>query len=264
MSAHRPLLISVMQFEDDLASGKRTVFDVIALARRFSVDGIELRRETWPNLDEEVAAARLQLADLGLMVTYATHAVLFAQDADGLRTLRNDIDTAQALGAPQLRVFSGPIPDVEDDTRWAVAREHIDYAAERDVVIALENYARTPGGKLAEIRGILDRLQTPTLMTNVDIGNYWLHGEDVPTAIRIIGDRAVSVHLKDQMAEPGQPPVLLGEGVLPLDAIFVELDRLPQRLFYCFEFRGGVDPEGHIQAAIAYMAQRRSMNGHTR
>lgn len=256
MIAHRPLLISVMQFEDDLISGRRTVFDVIALARRIGVDGVELRRETWANLEAEVDAARRRLTDLDLLVTYATHATLFAGEAEALQAVRDDIDMAQRLQSPQLRIFSGPIPESDDDARWDLARDIIDYAAERDVIIALENYARTPGGTVAEIRSVLDRLQTPALMTNIDIGNYWLHREDVPAAIQTVGNRAVSVHLKDQMAEPGQPPVSLGEGVLPLDDIFAELAALPQPLIYCFEFRGGADPERRIEAAVAYMRQR--------
>ncbi|MEZ4633922.1 MAG: sugar phosphate isomerase/epimerase family protein [Caldilineaceae bacterium] len=199
----RPLLISVMQFEDDLKSGKRTVFDVIEAARRLGADGVELRRETWPAWEEELPAARQRIEDLGLQVTYATHATLFSDDAEGLQTLREDIDAAAALGSPIIRFFPGQLPEADDDASGAVGRELVDYAEDHGVVIALENYARTPGGTLAEIQAVLDRLQTSALMTNIDIGNYWLHNQDTVDAVHAVGDRAVSAHIKDQPADKG-------------------------------------------------------------
>jgi sugar phosphate isomerase/epimerase len=253
----RPILISVMQYEDALKAGARTVFDVIDVAQRLGADGVELRRETWPRLDEELESARNRIEEAGLLVTYATHATLFNQAADALQTLREDIDTAERLGSPQLRIFSGHIPAADEDARWQVARETVDYAADRGVIIALENYARTPGGKLFEIQSILDRLDSPALMTNIDIGNYWLHNEEIPAAIRTLGERAVSAHIKDQTSNPADPPTVLGEGVLPLDAILDELDRLPQRIIYCFEFRGGDDPEGRIAHSLNFLKRRR-------
>ncbi len=256
MSADRPILISVMQFEEELNSGRRTVFDVIETAHRLGADGVELRRETWPRLEEELAAARQRIKERGLLATYATHATLFARRGDELQTLREDIDTAQTLGASQLRVFSGQIPEADDDAAWDVAHDTLDYAEERTVVIALENYARTPGNRLAQIQQVLARLQAPALRTNIDIGNYWRNGEDVVAAIRTVGDRAISAHIKDQTADPADPPTVLGAGVMPLDAILDELDRLPQRILYCFEFRGGDDPEGRIEQSLAYMRQR--------
>ncbi len=256
MTPKRPIIISVMQFEDDLKSGRRTVFDVIDTAQRLGADGVELRRETWPAWEEELAAARQRVEAHGLLVTYATMATLFSADADGLQALHDDIDAANALGAPQIRFFPGQVPAADDDARWQVARGVVDYAEERDVIIALENYARTPGGTLAEIETALDRLQSPALRTNIDIGNYWLHGQDVPAAIRAVGGRAVSAHIKDQSANRADPPAMLGEGVLPLSEIFAELDALPQPLVYCFEFRGGDNPEDRIERALAFMQHR--------
>jgi sugar phosphate isomerase/epimerase len=256
VNLQRPILISVMQFEDALKAGTQTVFDVIDMAQRLGADGVELRRETWPRLDEELVEARHRIEEAGLLVTYATHATLFNDEAGPLQTLREDIDTAEMLGSPQLRIFSGHIPAADDDASWQVARESVDYAADRGIIIALENYARMPGGKLAEIKSILDRIHSPALMTNIDIGNYWLHNQDIPTAIRTVGERAISAHIKDQTGDPADPPTVPGEGVMPLDEILDELDRLPQRIIYCFEFRGGDDPEGRIAHSLQFLKRR--------
>lgn len=253
MSTKRPLLISVMQFEDGLKSGEMDVFDVIQLADDLGVDGVELRRETWPNLDDEIDHARQRIEELDLLVTYATHATLFAADGEGQSALRSDIESAYRLGASQVRFFPGQLPDPTHDAAWAVAREVVDYAGERNLIIALENYVGMPGGTLDEIEQSLGRLESRHLRTNLDIGNYWGRDQDVVAAIDALGDKIVSVHLKDRSGVSGEPPLPLGEGVMPLGSIFAALSALPQRVICCFEFRGGEDPEAAIGTSLDYL-----------
>lgn len=252
-SPHRPLLISVAQYEDELKAGDCTVFDVIEAAHRLGADGVELRRETWKNWQDELEKARAYGKERGLLVTYATHVTLFSEDASGQEALRGDIDAASTLGSPILRIFQGPAPASDDDPQWDAARAMIDYAATKNVTIALENYVGMPGGTLAEIARVLRLIDTPALGTNIDIGNYHARNEDIVNAIRTVGSRAVSSHIKDKTDDPNEPPTYLGAGVLPLPAIFAELDKLPQPIICCFEFRGGGDPEGRIEKSLAFM-----------
>ena len=260
MDHHRPVLISVMQYEDELNAGTLATRDVIAAAARLGADGIEIRPEFWRDKPQELPEARDLIATLGLLVTNATRNTLFTAEPDGAARLREDIDDTRTLGAAQLRVFSGPIPADDDATGWAAGQAIIDYAASQGIILALENYAWTPGGRLAEIARILDRLPSPALATNIDIGNYTRHGDDVPTAIRTLGSRAISAHLKDQDGPPDFGSHPLGGGTLPLGAIMAELEALPQRLIYCFEFRGGGDPDARIATSLAYLRERRWAN----
>ncbi len=257
MEGRRPILISVMQWEDELRAGALATRDVIAAAARLGVDGVEVRPEFWRDKGRELPEARDLLATHGLLVTNATRNTLFGAAPDGAAALREDIDDTRALGAAQLRAFPGQHPAADDDAGWAAGRALVDYAAARGIVLALENYAWTPGGRLAEIAAVLDRYPSPALATNIDIGNYTRHGDDVPTAIRTLGARAISAHLKDQDGPPDFESQPLGDGALPLGAIMAELERLPQRLIYCFEFRGGGDPEGRIVGSLAYLRERR-------
>ncbi len=254
MSAERPVLISVMQYQDELASGTVGALDLIEAARRFGVAGVELRPEAWRDQDHELPAARALAERLGLLLTYATTTTLFG-DAGG-EALRRDIADTRALGASQLRVFPGPVPADDDAGDWVAAERAVGHAAAHGVTLALENYSGTPGGRVAEIARVLARIQSPALATNIDPGNYARHGEDIVAAIRAVGGRAVSAHLKDQGADPAEPPTALGEGVLPLRDILAALDHLPQRLLYCFEFRGGGDPEGRIARSLAWLRGR--------
>jgi len=256
MAGRRPVLISVMQYENELNAGTMATRDVVAVAARLGVDGVEVRPEFWRDKARELPEVRDLLAAHGLVVTNATRNTLFDAASEGA-ALREDIDDTVALGAGQLRVFPGPLPAGDDEAGWAAGRAIVGYAAARGVVLALENFSGSPGGRLAEIAAVLDRYPVPALATNIDIGNYTRHGDDVPTAIRVLGARAISAHLKDQGGPPDFESQPLGDGALPLGAIMAELERLPQRLIYCFEFRGGGDPEGRIVSSLAYLREGR-------
>src|SRR5690606_1100780 len=107
-------------------------------------------------------------------------------------------------------------------------------------------------GTLDEIAHILDHLASPALKTNIDIGNYPRHNQDVVEAIQTIGDRAIYVHVKDVDVPPNAAHIALGAGTLPLIDIFAALDQLPQRLLLCFEFAGEQDADGRIRQALQF------------
>lgn len=252
----RPILISVAQYQHELSAGVVDVLDVIEAARRFGVDGVELRPEAWRDRERELPAALDRLAEFGLLVSYATMQTLFPTNRADAQPLDEDIEVARQLGSRQLRVFPGPVPGDDDRRGWEIGTAAVEDAASRGITIAIENYSGTPGGRISEIERLLDRIPSPALATNIDIGNYARNGEDVPTAIRAVGSRAVSAHLKDQGGTADDRPTYLGGGSLPLPAILDELDRLPQPVLYCFEFPGGGDPERRIEESLAYLRKR--------
>jgi len=254
MSEDRPILISVIQYQDQLTAGTSSATAIVDAAHRLGADGAEFRPQFWQDKGRELPAARERAAQYGLLLTYATMGTLFSAEPGAADALRQDIDDTRALGSPQLRVFPGPLPADDDTAGWAMGQEIVRYAAGRGVTIALENYARTPGGTLAEIVRALDHI--PELSTNIDIGNYPRHGQDVPAAIRAVGSRATSAHLKDQGGPPEQESTYLGGGSLPLPAILDALDALPQRIIYCFEFGGGANPDDRVARSIDYLHAR--------
>ena len=146
--SRRPVLVSVMQYEDELKAGTVATRDVIAVAARLGADGIEIRPEFWRDKAAELPEARDLVAAHGLQVTYATRTTLFSAEPDGAARLRDDIDDTRAIGASQLRVFSGPIPADDDSAGWAAGREMADYAAERGLLRGREK-AASPAGSAA-------------------------------------------------------------------------------------------------------------------
>src|SRR5690349_2239536 len=69
---HRPVFMSVVQYQDRLANGSMSIFEIIQKARDLGVDGIELRRDRWKKYEEELPEAKALIKKLGLMVTFAT------------------------------------------------------------------------------------------------------------------------------------------------------------------------------------------------
>jgi sugar phosphate isomerase/epimerase len=250
MTPDRPILISVVQYQSQLEAGTMTIADMVNKAHEFGVDGVELRREVWPAYKSELATVSEQIEALGLLVTFATFSTLFNEDEAAHRLLLEDIETAAALGSPLLRVFPGQTAAEDDGAGWAKAKEAVSHAAAQGIQLALENFARTPGGTLAEVAHILQRIDAPALRANIDLGNYSNHHENVLDAIEQIGEKAIYVHVKDAGSPPAAP-VALGEGVLPLAQIFAAIDQLPQRILLCFEFPGGDDPDQRIKNALA-------------
>jgi sugar phosphate isomerase/epimerase len=253
--SERPIYISVSQYMDELAAGTMKAADVVEKARALGADGVELRREPWPDHKRELSATRQHAELLGLGITFATHNLLFSPDEEAHQLLLDDVGTAATLGSPLLRIFPGQTPPEEDRPGWAGAVEAVEHAASCGIAIALENYVGMPGGTLAEIVHILDRIQSPALKTNIDIGNYVARGQDVIEAIHTVGHRAAYAHLKDRPADPAGPHTYLGDGEMALQPILTELEELPQEMIYCFEFPGGGDPEGRIKKSLAYLGR---------
>ena len=251
VTADRPVLISVIQYQEQITAGAMSITDLFDAAYRLGADGVELRPQFWKEKARELPAARERAAQHGLLVTYATMGRLFDTDP---ASLRQDIDDARSLGSPILRVFPGPVPADDDTAGWEVGQVIARYAETQGITLALENFVGTPGGTLDEIERGLAHI--PALMTNIDIGNYPRHNQDVPAAIRAIGNRAISAHLKDADDDPANGTTYLGGALLPLPAILDALDRLPQRILLIFEFGGGDDPDDRIRRSIAYLRAR--------
>jgi sugar phosphate isomerase/epimerase len=254
MASFQPVVISTVQYHDPLTAQQMTQAEVITIARELGADGVELRADYWQDKERELPAARDLVQQLGLVVTYATAATLFGPDGDEQQRRRQHVDDAAALGSPLLRVFQGAAPSADDQTGWNRAREVVRYATDRSVRLVVENFAREPGCRVAEIRATLDRFDSPFLGTNVDLGNYAANGQDLVAAVRTLGPRIMYTHLRDHADPPsGANATYLGGGSLPLRDALTEFARLPQPIIYCFEFPGGDDPAIRIQKSLAYL-----------
>lgn len=99
MKQRRPVLIAVMQYEDERQAGARATRGMIAAAARLGADGVETRPEFWRDKARELPVARDLLAGHRLRVPNAARNTLFSTEPAGAARLREDIDDTLALGA---------------------------------------------------------------------------------------------------------------------------------------------------------------------
>lgn len=123
-----------------------------------------------------------------------------------LAMTREWIDHAAALGAPVIRIFAGKVPDGETvDTaieRCAAGiNTSLDYAAEKGVLLALENH----GGITAEPEQMLRIIEavkpSPWFGVNFDSGNF--RTADPYAALEQIAPYAVNAQIKVAMHPNG-------------------------------------------------------------
>ena len=116
-----------------------------------------------------------------------------------LQMTRQWIDYAATMGAPVIRIFAGQVPKGETeavalDRCVAGINQSVAYAAERGVVLALENHGgitATPEQLLAIVERVDD---SPWFGVNFDSGNF--HTADPYASLEMIAPYAVNAQIK--------------------------------------------------------------------
>lgn len=254
----RDIFISSVQFEAELKSGAVSVLDLAPIAARLGVQGVEYREVYWKDKAAELPAARDQLANLGLKVTYATFTTLYNRDPARQQQLMQDLEDARALGSPLMRVFRGEHPGEgpESMPTIAAAQATIDRAGSYGMKLALENYRAAPGNRLLDVQETLQRHNSPHMGANLDTSNYTLNDQDIVEAIHSLAPWIMYCHLKDARQTPaGLKETYMGNGFLPIPEIIAALDATGRDFPLCFEFRGEGDTEGSILKSLEYLAR---------
>lgn len=162
---------------------------------------------------------------------------------------RNWIDLSVDLGAPSLRVFAGAVPKGVPQSRgrrWVAEclSEVVEYAADRGVVLALENH----GGVVAEPDGLLDilaRVRSDWLGVKLDTGNF--NTADPYADLARCAPYAVSTHIKTEIRRNG---VLEPADIGRLADILKEAG---YRGFMNLEYEAAEDATTAVPKAIAEM-----------
>ena len=125
-----------------------------------------------------------------------------------LQMTRQWIDYAATMGAPVIRIFAGQVPKGETeavalDRCVAGINQSVAYAAERGVVLALENHGgitATPEQLLAIVERVDD---SPWFGVNFDSGNF--RTDDPYRDLEQIAPYAVNAQVKVAVAPNGGP-----------------------------------------------------------
>jgi len=220
-------------------------FAIIAAAGFAKVDLLE--RVPHLSLDpDEVDPAKvkaaadahgLQIANLGTYVggDFASDDPVM-QEAD-LRRLFRAIDLAVFFGARSIRVRAGDDdPDhVERIVPWF--KRGAAYAAKNGVFMGIENHGGGISGSPEVCRDLFERVGSPYFGVLYEPCNLMAVGVDYRSALAIMHDHVVHVHLKDGKATPeGFKRTMLGEGEIDFVWIVEQLDALGYDGDYALEY----------------------------
>lgn len=204
-------------YMDDLCVTKTmTLFDWIDLAATLGVDGVEMYPGFFESFEPDyLAKLKQHLAAKGLQAPMMCASPDFTIPDAALRDAEIEkekgiIDVTAALGGGFCRVLSGQRrEDVSraDGVRWTVESitSLLDYAAERGIVLTMENhykdgYWRYPefAQKLDVFLEIIEQIDSPHFGVNYDPSNAIIGGEDPLVVLEAVKHRVVSMHASDR------------------------------------------------------------------
>ena len=236
-----------MKFAFSTVSCPAWDFDtIVARAREYGYHGVEIRGF----LNEPAGTtADLFAADLdelrgtfdaaGVKVACLASSIAMEQphgawqvwrrSANGRRAteLRTYINAAARLGCAVVKIFDTQVrPGQTRDTAGVALGDWLlplaDYAADRDVVIAIENALSFRASK--EMWSILDRLQHPSIACCWDVFNAALIGESPYFSVPVLNSKIAYTQVKDaRLGALGATLCKLGEGDVPVEKFVTRL-----------------------------------------
>lgn len=190
-------------YRELLTTRRMSLADFIQTCAEMGLDGVELTAYYFPNTERTTlnevkrACFHLGMHISGTAVGNNFTAADPAKRREQVEMTKSWIDHAVVLGAPFIRVFAGGVPEnhsEEEAFRWVVEclQEVTDYAAQRGVVVALENHHGITATAEQVVR-LCRAVQHPWFGVNLDLGNF---KGDIYSQFEQVAPYAVNVHAK--------------------------------------------------------------------
>jgi len=256
-----------------LIDGRMSVGEWAAMAAEIGLDGIDVSvlffRDHTPRL---LAKVRDDLEQAGLPVVMVTtypdftnpDPVQCEREAD---YCRRDIALASQLGARYLRITAGqayPGVSVDDGVRRVVESfKRMAEAGERfGVGLLFENHSKPGAWDLPDFGyptevflRIAEAIRDTGIGINFDLANPLSFGDDPLPVLESVIDQVTTVHASDIAARGRFYPVLLGEGIVPFDALFGRLKQHGFDGWICIEEASRLGADG-IKAATEFVRRK--------
>jgi len=200
---------------------------IVARAAEYGYDGVEIRAFS----NESVLTAanvflsdpqkvRRLFAEKNIEICCLASSIAMMQEKKRDRAvaddLRRHIDTAQQIGCPIVKIFDTQVRPGRSRATTGIALSNwlmplADYAAERGVIIAIENALSFRNAK--ELWGIVDRMNHPSVGIAWDLFNAAMVGEGPAYSVPTLNSKIVYTQVKDAKLGPlGATLTRIGEG----------------------------------------------------
>jgi sugar phosphate isomerase/epimerase len=243
----RPLAFST------LGCPKWELSKILEFARYNGFAAVELRG-LMGNLDlpsrpefvpERIAQAKKEIADSAIKIACVSsstelHIADATERAKGIADGQRFIDLAQALGAPNVRVFGNKF---EGGSREAVIarvaagmHEMAEYAGPRGVTVIIESHGDFVDSPT--LKEVLTRANSEYAGLLWDAHHTFVDGhEDPEHTVAELGKWIRHTHLKDSVRDGKERKyVLTGTGQVPIDRQVQALRKMGYKGYYCFEW----------------------------
>lgn len=256
------LLISAVIWDEFLRSGMCQL-ELVPLADKYGCAGIEFR-PYWRSPIDELPEVKEFLAEYGLCSTYACNENLLAESEGATRRSLAEMEAslimAERLGSLALRinVAAGVFDRKILTAAWwqSAVRRLIDEAANKNVLLVVENAPDPERGDPRLIRDLLATFDSPWLKATFDTGNWLPAGVNPAEALVILQEYVGYVHLKDMQPESsGFLPSYPGCGAIDIRNLVSRLEQAGYDGYYALEFPGGQSPALSVKASLKYLGQ---------
>ncbi len=226
--------------------------DVYSMAKDFGYDGMELRSHgqvadmmfskqfSEKNVDKTLSVLRgvnleIPCVSSGCCLKYREN------EEANIAEVKGFIDLAEKVSSPYVRVLAdkaaGPVDgDSDDDYVAEVLKKLASYAAGKNVTLLVETngvYADT-----ARLKTLIDKADSPNVAVLWDVHHPYRYFNEAPEkTIENVGKFIRHVHAKDSIVKDDKIQFcLMGEGDLPLDSFWEELEGIGYDGYISFEW----------------------------
>lgn len=232
-----------------------------ALAVKLGCKGVEFR-PYWKDIRKELPEVKKALNKFGLVSTYACNDALLADGVEGtqqsLEAMMESLNIAYLLDASVLRVNVANGAFLADfiDTDWwkKAVGSVVAAAAEKGIVVAVENPPNAIAGKVGLLLALLTAVNSPFFRLTYDTGNWLMAGNKPDEALDKLTDYVGYVHLKDMVPQGNSyAHSYLGVGAVEVMGLMNRILNSGYRGPLALEFPGGDDPEEKVRLSMKYL-----------
>jgi sugar phosphate isomerase/epimerase len=270
--------------------GSMKLAEWIDLASTLDVEGLEWYAGFLEMNDErQWSTFRKRVEDHGKLIPMFCCSPDFTHPDPAFRRKEIDkqkkwINTAYALGSSYCRVLSGqrrPTVTIEEGVKFAAdcIEACLDYAAERNITLILENHYKDDFWEYPEFAQkmdvfckLVDAIDHPNFGVNYDPSNAFLAGEDPLHLLKRVADRVVTMHASDRYLKTGTIEDLrreednaigyaqrlahgeIGKGLNDYDAIFTQLKAAGFNGWISIE--DGVDGFDQLERSVHFLSNK--------
>jgi len=227
--------------------------DVLKKLANIGFDGAELCLEALDMRPENFTSGRAAeikklMANLGIEAASVSYHGDNEPPAQRRSNLSRAVDIAGWLETDVLIINTERLSPGEEEKQWgdlAIRLSDLaDYAEKNHINIAVEPEPLLVIGSTEDMMRMMDRVGSPSLKVNLDIGHAYITDPDITKSIKDLGNAIVHNHIED-IKDKVHSHLVPGYGDIDFHAMRKAFDDIGYNGYYVIDlFRLGDDPSG--------------------